>query len=433
MKKLVFFLIIIITVMSFIASCTHGTASEIPTLPTPPPVSPGDEIAALVNGNSAFTFDLYRKLKGLDGNFFFSPYSISSALAMTYAGASENTAKQMANTLHFALAGELLHTSFSNLDQELKGRSKNIELEVLQPGGETAKETVDGFRLNIVNALWGQKGYTFLSEYLNLVKKYYGGDLNTLDFINKTEEARLEINKWASEQTEGRINDLLPPGAVDPLTRLVLTNAIYFKAQWEYEFAKTSTLDDDFYLLDGSKVTVPLMHQQRQFSYAEDNAYQAVRLPYLGNELGMVILLPREGKFTAFENSLDAKKLNDIIAKMESREVRISLPKFKIESSFQLGSTLSEMGMPDAFAPGTADFSGMTGNKDLSIGAVIHKTFVSVDELGTEAAAVTAITMVVSIPMDIVDFTVNRPFIFLIQDIKTGTILFIGRVLNPAA
>jgi serpin B len=243
----------------------------------------------------------------------------------------------------------------------------------------------------------------------------------------------LEINNWASEQTEGRIKNLLPPGVITPLTRLILTNAIYFKARWENEFSERMTQDDSFYLLDGSTVTVPMMHQQTRLAYAEGNDCQAVRLPYLGGEIAMVVLLPREGNFEAFEGSLEANKLNEIIEDMETREVKLALPKFEFEANYKLEKTLSDLGMPVAFEQGAADFSGMTGNRELFISDAIHKTFVSVDEKGTEAAAVTAIAMAMSAPPSgPVDFTANRPFIFLIQDIETGSILFIGRVLNPA-
>jgi serpin B len=218
------------------------------------------------------------------------------------------------------------------------------------------------------------------------------------------------------------------------MTRLVLTNAIYFKAHWAYEFAKSATSDGLFHLLDGSTVTVPLMHQQHMFSYAEGDNYQAIQLPYLGNDVAMTILLPREGQFAAFENSLDSQELSKIVAQMTSKEVNVTLPKFSFESSFRLDQTLANMGMPDAFTAGTADFSGMTGNKELFIGAAIHKSFVAVDELGTEAAAVTAVAMAgAAMPSTPVDFDANRPFIFLIQDVATGSILFTGRVSNPAA
>jgi len=403
------------------------------TKPSSPPVVTGDDVSVLVNGNNDFAFDLYQKLKEEDGNLFFSPYSISTALAMTYAGARGETAEQMVDTLHFVLPEERLHSAFNDLDEELAQRGKGRELLVVQPEGDPVKENIEGFRLSTVNALWGQVGYDFLDEYLDLVERYYGGGLKTLDFIGEPEPSRLEINKWASDQTEGRIQNLLPPGVINPLTRIILTNAIYFKARWENEFSERMTQDDTFYLLDGNTVTVPMMHQKTRFAYAEGGDFQAVRLPYLGGEIAMVVLLPREGRFEAFEGSLELNKLNDIIGDMVVREVNLALPKFEFEADYRLGKTLSDLGMPAAFSYGLADFSGMDGNRELFISSVIHKTFVSVDEEGTEAAAVTAIPMMGSPPpAGPVDFTANRPFIFLIQDIETGSILFIGRILNPA-
>ncbi len=451
MKKT--FLIVFIAILAILSACTPTNVPDEPIMDTPvtspepmppspehsPPGEHGEELLAkelLVRGNSAFAFDLYQKLKEEDGNLFYSPYSISTALAMTYTGARGETAEQMAGALNFdfGLPDERLHSAFNTLGEELAGRGKGREMMVVQPEGEPVKENIEGFRLSIVNALWGQEDYDFLDDYLDLVERYYGGGLKTLDFINEPEPSRLEINNWASEQTEGRIKNLLPPGVINPLTRLILTNAIYFKARWEHEFSERMTQDDTFYLLDGDTVTVPMMHQQTRFAYAEGDDYQAVRLPYLGGEIAMVVLLPEEGRFKAFEDSLDLGGLNDIIEDMESREVKLALPKFEFETEYALNKTLADSGITDAFNQGAADFSGMTGNRELFISDAIHKAFVSVDERGTEAAAVTAIAMAASAPPSgPVDFTANRPFIFLIQDIETGSILFIGRVMNPAA
>jgi serpin B len=453
MKKAVVWVLLVILVG--LAACTPGTVNEpiidtptTPSVPIPPspehspPGEHGEELLAkelLVQGNSAFAFELYKELREEgeeDSNLFYSPYSISTALAMTYAGARGETAEQMAGALNFdfGLPDERLHSAFNTMGEELAERGKGREMMVVQPEGEPVKENVEGFRLNIVNALWGQEGYEFLSDYLNLVERYYGGGMKTLDFISKPEPSRLEINNWASEQTEGRIKDLLPPGVINLLTRLILTNAIYFKARWEHEFSERATQDDTFYLLDGSQVTVPMMHQQTRFAYAEGNDYQAIRLPYLGGEIAMVVLLPEEGRFKAFDDSLDLGRLSDIIEDMESREVKLALPKFEFETEYALNRALADLGMTDAFNQGVADFSGMTGNRELFISDAIHKAFVSVDERGTEAAAVTAIAMAASAPPSgPVDFTADHPFIFLIQDIETGSILFIGRVMNPAA
>jgi serpin B len=288
----------------------------------------------------------------------------------------------------------------------------------------------------VVNAIWGQKGYEFRVAFLDTLAENYGAGLRILDFINDPEPSRITINDWISEQTEERIQDLIPPGGIDSLTRLVLTNAIYFNAAWESKFTEEATKDLPFYPLDGESVTVPMMRQTESFGYAEGDDYQAVELPYDGEELSMVILLPSEGKFTEFEHILDYEQVDRIISKLEDKRVRLTMPKFEFESEFSLKQALSALGMAEAFSE-SADFSGMTGNKDIFIGSVIHKAFVLVEEGGTEAAAATAVVMVTSAPgpkpEEPVVVTIDRPFIFLIRDIETGAILFIGRVMNPAA
>jgi len=389
---------------------------------TSPDVS-ASERATLVEGNSAFAFELYRALREKDGNLFYSPYSISLALAMTYAGARGETAEQMAAALQFMLEQERMHPAFNWLDAELARRGQGGQ-------GKDGK----GFRLNIVNAIWGQKDYTFLSDFLDVLAENYGAGLRILDFITEAEKSRLIINDWVSDQTEGRIKDLIPQGAINELTRLVLTNAIYFNAAWEYPFDKHLTADSSFYLLDGRQVTVPMMKQTKSFRYAEGEGYQAVELLYDGDELSMVILLPDSGNFEAFEKGLQAQKVSDIISSLQLTEVTLTMPKFEFDSKFSLKDTLAGMGMPIAFSPNEADFSGMTGNRELFISDVVHKAFVAVDEAGTEAAAATAVVVgTTSMPVEPpVQVTIDRPFIFLIRDIDTGSILFVGRILNPA-
>ena len=387
---------------------------------SPDPAS--NEQASLVEGNSAFAFDLYQALKVKDGNLFYSPYSISLALAMTYAGARGETAEQMAETLQFMLDQDSLHPAFNWLDAELAGRGE----------GAQGKDG-EGFRLNIVNAIWGQKDYSFLPSFLDVLAENYGAGLRILDFINETEKSRVTINDWVSDQTEGRIKDLIPQGAIDALTRLVLTNAIYFNAAWAYPFDEKATVNGPFYLLDGGQVSVPMMKQTESFGYTDGEGYQAVELTYDGDELSMVILLPEDGQFQAFEDQLQSQEVGDIISSLQPAQVALTMPKFEFDSEFSLKDTLTEMGMPIAFS-GEADFSGMTGGRDLCISQVIHKAFVSVDEAGTEAAAATAVIMrLTAIPEPPVPVTIDRPFIFLIRDIETGAILFVGRVLNPGA
>jgi len=423
MKK-VFLGALMVVVLFGLVACAQPVAGEIvrsdKERETSPAVDEAD-LATLVSGNSAFAFDMYQALRKEDRNLFYSPYSISLALAMTYAGARGETAQQMADTLHFVLSQDRLHPAFNSVDIELSQRGKGAK------GRDRG-----GFRLNIVNAIWGQKDYGFLTEFLDLLAENYGAGLRTLDFASSPEQSRVTINNWVSDQTEGRIEDLIPPGLINALTRLVLTNAIYFNAAWQYPFNEDMTTDGPFYLLDGSEVTVPMMRQTESFGYAEGDGYLAVELPYDGSELSMVILLPQAGQFEVFEGSLDAQRVAAIVKDLEFRRVTLTMPKFEFESSFSLRETLIALGMPLAFS-GNADFSGMTGNRDLFIANVIHKAFVLVDEAGTEAAAATAVIMPTFMPPEgPVEVTVDRPFIFLIRDIKTDAILFLGRVLNPS-
>jgi serpin B len=386
------------------------------------PNVPASDLAQQVEGNSAFAFDLYQLLKEKNDNLFYSPHSISLALAMTYAGARGGTERQMADTLHFALPEERLHPAFNSLDLELAGRGEGAE-------GKDG----EGFRLNIVNAIWGQERVRFRPEFLDVLAENYGAGLRLLDFASALEESRVTINNWVSEQTEGRIEDLIPQGALDPLTVLVLTNAIYFNAAWAEPFEEELTEDGAFHLLDGGEVTAPMMRQTTSFGYAEGEGYQAVELPYDGRELSMVILLPQAGEFESFEGALDAGRVDGILDDLVHRQVALTMPKFEFESGFSLKDALAALGMPDAFT-GAADFSGMTGERDLFISEVLHKAFVSVDEAGTEAAAATAVVIAkLGMPAEPVEVAVDRPFVFLIRDIETGAILFVGRVVDPSA
>ena len=424
MKKSILSILAGALVLGIAAGCGGGStgatiiASEVQR-DTSPSVANSD-ITALVEGNSEFAFDIFQALKQEEGNLFYSPYSISLALAMTYAGAQNETATEMADTLHFTLPQEQLHPAFNWLDLELISR------------GETAKGKDDeGFRLHIANAIWGQKDYTFLDGFLDTLGLNYGAGLRILDFINEPEPSRITINDWVSDETEGKIEDLIPQGMIDSMTRLVLTNAIYFNAAWLNPFDSDSTVDGEFYLIDGGSVTVPMMAQSESFAYADGDGYQAVELLYDGSEMSMMIMLPDSGEFESFEESLDYVLVDQVIASLETREVDLAMPKFEYEYECGLAQTLAGMGMPIAFTP-DADFSGMTGGRELFIGDVLHKAYVSVDEEGTEAAAATAVIMrLTAMPAETVQMTVDRPFIFLIRDIETGTILFIGRVMDP--
>jgi serpin B len=420
-KKIIIFILVVVVLLASVA-CTQSASglvqSDRPRVTTPK--VPETDLKGLVDGNNEFAFNLYQSLMKEEGNIFYSPYSISLALAMTYAGALGDTEQQMADTLRFKLSQDRLHPAFNGLDIELESRGK----------GAQGKDE-EGFRLHIVNAIWGQKDYHFIPAFLDVLAENYGAGLRTLDFANSPEESRLIINDWVSEQTEGRIEDLIPQGMIDILTRLVLTNAIYFNAAWDYPFNEKATEDGPFYLLDGSKIDVPMMSQAESFGYAEGNNYQAVELPYDGNELSMIVLVPNRGQFGVFEGSLNTSRVKAIIDDLKQKQVNLTMPKFEFESEFDLSETLAAMGMPIAFST-AADFSGMTGGRDLYISDVVHKAFVSVDEAGTEAAAATAVIMkLTAAPAEPVEMKVDRPFIFLIRDIQTDTILFLGRVVDP--
>ncbi|HUU83864.1 MAG TPA: serpin family protein [Phycisphaerae bacterium] len=381
-----------------------------------------DDLAELVGGNSSFAFDLYQEVRGEQGNVFYSPFSISIALAMTYAGARTETEQQMAEALHFTLSQDELHPAFNALDLELASRNR-----------EAAEGDDEGFRLNIVNRIWGRTGYTFLVEFLDVLAQNYGAGMSLLDFIAAPDESRRIINDWVADQTEDRIKDLLPSGSISPATVLVLTNAIYFNAAWSEPFDENRTSDEVFHLLDGGEVTVPMMQQVAAFDYAAGDGYQAVELPYEGNELSMVIILPDADRFEEFDGSLDAQTISGVVASLGGRDVALSMPRFTFEWSKTLNDALSELGMPAAFTD--ADFSGINGVGGLFISLVVHKAFVAVDEEGTEAAAATAVVVGESAapePEDPVELDIDRPFVFLIRDIQTGTILFLGRVVDPS-
>jgi serpin B len=422
MKKIILTFLAGILLMALIGCSQQVQASELksdkPRITSPP----ATDLNSLVDGNTAFAFNLYQLLKEKDGNLFYSPYSISEALAMTYGGARTETEQQMAAAMQFILNQSKLHPAFNALDLELAKRGQGAQ-------GTDSK----GFRLNIVNAIWGQKDFQFKADYLDLLAQNYGSGLRILDYMKAPEPSRQTINQWVSDQTEGKIKDLLPAGSITELTRLVLTNAIYFNAAWASQFKKEATIDVKFTLLSGSQVDVPSMYQQDSFAYTEGNKYQAVQLPYDGNELSMVIILPKADSFMAFESSLNSQQITQIIKSLQGNEVSLTLPKFKIESEFGLNDILKQLGMKDAFDPIKADFSGMDGEKDLYITDVVHKAYVSVDEAGTEAAAATGVVVgTTSMPVDIKEMKIDHPFIFLIRDIQTGEILFIGRVMNPA-
>jgi len=386
--------------------------------PCSAPVPEGDAAAVTVN---AFAVDFYKQVRKPEGNLFFSPYSISMALGMVYAAARGNTAAQMAKTMHF-----------SPDQPEANKVCGALNAQILAAGQKKAME------LNVANALWTEKSYPLLKEYLEAIRTDYQGGIRQVDFLHSPESARETINGWVEEQTKDKIKDLLPPGAIDAATRLVLANAIYFKGTWESPFMKELTQELRFTLLDGNEVKVPMMHRTDYFGYADEAGLQVLEIPYKGGELAMIILLPSKDKtLEDFEHSVTRDKLGQWVEKLEMREVVVFVPRFKMTSDIRLRTALTGLGMTHAFSPSQADFSGMTGNnKDLFIGEGFHKAFVEVNEKGTEATAATGIGMFAGMPQKgpapSLVFLADHPFLFLIRHKPSNCILFFGRVTNPS-
>jgi len=382
-----------------------------------------EEVATRVGGNNAFAFDLYQVVREEKGNAFYSPYSIALTLAMAYAGARGETEQQMAQTLHYTLPQERLHPAYNALALRLASRD-----------AESEEEPERRFRLIVANSMWGQSGYSFRQEYLEVLARNYGLGLRLLDFSEAPEEAREAINTWISDRTNGQIENLIPQGIINTMTRLVLTNAIYFRASWKYPFDDGDTTDGAFRLLSEEEITTLMMEQTEQFDYTGGEGYQAVELPYVGDEVSMLIIAPEREEFEPFEDDLDADRVEEIVEGLERTNVTLRLPLLEFSSDFQLSNTLRDMGMPAAFSAEEADFSGIDGTERLFIKDVLHKGFVSVDESGTEAAAATAVVIEEeSVPPTPIEVTIDSPFIFLIRDVESGTILFVGRVINPVS
>lgn len=380
-------------------------------------LSMDNNTAIISASNNAFGIDLYKKIITEEkGNIFISPYSISSALAMTYAGARGNTEKQMAKVLYFNIPQEDLHKAFSSLNSYFNRPNKS-------------------YQLAIANSLWGQTNYPFQKEFISLLNKYYSAGFNEVDFINEEnrEKARLTINKWVEDKTNNKIKNLIHPEDISALTRLILVNAIYFKGKWQNQFDPQETRDMPFNLENQKKISVPMMHQEGRFNYTEDDEVQVLELPYSENEVSMIIFLPKEGiSLSDFEKEISVERINKLLANLTQEKVDVYIPKFKMEKRYILNKPLIDLGMKDAFDMSLADFSGMTGSKDLYISKVIHQSFIEVNEEGTEAAAATAVIMSgKAIAPMIIEFKADRPFLFIIRDIKTNTILFMGRFVEP--
>jgi serpin B len=373
-------------------------------------------VEMIVNANNRFTFDLYGRLNdSKDQNIFYSPYSILTALAMTYEGAKGQTAEQMQAVLHIPENADIRRPGFSGIYDIINKKDSE-------------------YKLSTANALWAQKNYEFLEAYIECIKEYYGGEVTNLDFAGAAEESRQIINKWVEDQTNKKIKDLIPQGMLSAMTRLVLTNAIYFKGIWIKQFDEKETYEEDFRTNAGDTVKVLMMRlcgHDARFKYTENDEVQILELPYKGDELSMLIILPKDD-LTSVEGMLSLETLSTWQNMLYAQRVDIYIPRFKFKTKYLMADILSDMGMPVAFSAG-ADFSGMDGTRELFIQNVIHQAFVEVNEEGTEAAAATAVVMeATSAVRHIPVFRADHPFIFMIKQTSTNNILFMGRVSDPS-
>jgi len=417
MRRLLLVLVPLVVVAAGVAGWWWYTRENFPP---PPPWS--EDMQTVADGNNRFAFDLYAKLRDReDGNLFFSPYSAHTALAMTATGARGKTRDEMVKVLHLPA------------DEQKALASGDLGAFYAHPRKD--------FELSVANAIWGQKAYPWRSEFLELQKARFASAFNEADFKTDPDGERKRVNTWAEEQTRGKIKDLLPEGIISQMTRMVLANAIYFKGAWEKQFDPKHTRPMPFTLSTGTKVDVPMMHRESGFKhYVQpgqpgrfEPEFQVAELSYRGGELSMVILLPgKHDGLRALEAKLEAKALADWLAKArEEKDLDLYLPKFRIETpEMMLNEPLKQLGMVLAFDQGRADLTGLhSGNEQLFVSAVVQKAFVDVNEEGTEAAAATAVA--IDAKSARLDFRADRPFLFLIRDVKHGTILFLGRVTNP--
>lgn len=366
--------------------------------------------------------DLYAILARDEGNVVFSPYSAATALSMTRAGATGETAREMDAVLHAGTGG--LDAGYNALEQALSERPGEFPI----AGRDESAELM----LATANQLWGQEGSEFHDDFLADLAAYYGTGVRVVDFAGASEEARGLINEWVSSRTRDRIPELIPPGVLNELSRLVLTNAIYLNAPWLHPFRESATAPETFTKLDASTVQAEMMRLSERLGFAAGEGYSVVELPYVGRALSMVVIVPDAGTFAEFESGLDAARLQSIVESLASTQVNLGFPRFEFRSQAMLADALRELGMPTAFTD-NADFSAMgPEGSDWLIQEVLHEAFISVDEAGTEAAAATAVVMgVTSAPAQPVTLTVDRPFVFLIRDVPTGAVLFMGRVVDP--
>jgi serpin B len=372
------------------------------------------EVASVAAGNTRFAFGLYEVVREKDGNVLFSPYSITLAMAMIRVGAQGETERQLAEGLHFTLSQVRFHPALNALSQTLDA------------------DDHDPFELRIANALWGQTGYPFRKEFLDTLAVHYGAGLRLIDFEDDPEQARVAINRWIDRTTNGRIPGALPRGSVGSDARFVLCNAIYFNAEWRLQFARQLTADELFHLGSGESVLVPMMRHDgpRMLRYAKGTGYQAVELPYKGDRVSMIVLLPDEGEGVAFERALDVARWEEITTALSVREVKLVMPKFRYADSVLLAGPLGALGMTDVFDSSAANLAGIS-EKPLFLQTAFHQAFIDVNEERTEAAASTVLVGAEPALEELVQVIVDRPFVFVIRERSTGTILFMGRVMDP--
>jgi len=382
------------------------------------------QVESLASGNTDFSLSFYNEINENNGNIVFSPFSISLALSMALAGAETTTEAGMLEALQFTLPEAEVHPAFNAL---------LLQIEESQQGAKN-KDKDDEFKLNIANSIWGQSGFDFKEAFLNTLAQNYGAGMYNVDFAQQPEDARVAINDWVEDETEDKIKDLIPPGAINPLTRLVLANAIYFNGSWLIPFDEENTHDAEFTLLDGSTTTVDMMALAGEsFNYLDGENYQVVQLPYFSTDFIMTIIVPDSDAFADVENALSVEMLDEIRNTVSNQPVDIQLPKYDFETTVNANEPLAALGMAEAFDMNAADFTGITQEQGLYITDVLHKATITVDEGGTEAAAATAIIIGIksAMPEEAVSLVIDRPFLFFIQHQPTGSILFMGRVTQP--
>lgn len=365
-----------------------------------------------------FAFDLFEKVSKDNKNIIFSPFSISSALSMTYSGAKFKTRLDMAKVLYFPEAGALVSTAYAEYNRNLG-----------------ATFITDNINLKIANSIWGEKSYPFKQKYLATLEDDFDAPLHQVSFINNAQESRKKMNQWVEEKTENKIKNLIPEKAISENTRLVLTNAIYFYGAWAKAFKGAATKKDNFNISEKEQIKVDFLNTATKLFYFENELFKVVEIPYKGKAASLIVLMPKNiGGFENLTKTLDYETYIKWNKEMKEAMVQLSIPKFNIESEFEMSKVLSEMGMKVAFT-NTANFTGMSKKNDLKIDKVIHKAKIGIDEKGTEAAAATAVVMVrktsISNKLKLVEFKADRPFIFLLKENKNNSILFMGKVVKP--